>query len=702
MTVHGHVDMAQNGKIMGWAWDDGAPGLDLEILARADDKTISSCRANVFRQDLADAGIGDGRHGFCLAVPDLAQRHNVISVIDAASGIELEGSPIDRRQESEIIHNEERPNLLFDVTDLLMFLDTHRKLTGIPRVQIEILRAIFADCLYDLARIHFVAISNATHVFEEVDKNSLLNFIDKFKYENSGNVMQPDGLLHIDHIVKFGKFDPDAQFCANSILLSLGACWGLPDFFILLNQLRHKGMKFVPLVHDIIPLMAPSLCPPEMSDIFHQFIRKIFGSASMVLAVSDSCASDISRFAAAHNYDIPLIKVIKNGGNTVFTKGRQQIFLKRYVLVVSTIEARKNHIALARAWEKLFARYEEAIPDLVFVGSQGWNIKELQDFLKATNFLHGHIKILDNVTDGELADLYQNCLFTAYPSLYEGWGLPVSESLYFGKTCLCSSASALPEAGLDFCLYFNPCDIDDLTAEAERLIFDEALREKLERRIQKEYRPGTWSAAAASIVAAALEAGSRPGTDICDLPESMECAFWQPPLFLEENTPRLRDIMAFGRGYLSDARLGWENYVIGDSLFVSGRLYPRDRRGLWGDPEGNTISFRLASDTAIINLLLEVAEGPFPQEIEFCHGPQCVESAVFLRPCQIFRLSAENFSSEGVAHIFVRHMENKPVCFRAMLILARDDLQGRMTVLERMQTETFMVDHDSAYVGNIA
>lgn len=88
---------------------------------------------------------------------------------------------------------------------------------------------LFLLIVYIILLKYFVAISNATHAFEEVDKESLLNFIDEFKAGNSGNKIWPDGLIHIEHIVKFRKFDPDAKFCKNSVMISLGSCWGIPD-----------------------------------------------------------------------------------------------------------------------------------------------------------------------------------------------------------------------------------------------------------------------------------------------------------------------------------------------------------------------------------------------------------------------------------------------------------------------------------------
>lgn len=678
MAIRGHVDIAQDGQILGWAWDDAAPAQQLEILAQANGKTICSCRASVFRQDLVNENIGNGRHAFCLPIPDLTQRQNLIRIIEAQSGQEIDGSPIDRRSVTE-----DNPlHLVFDVTDLLMFLDTHAKPTGIPRVQIEILRVIFANCLYKLDKIHFVAISCATHLFEEVDKNSLLEFVNRLKFETVANDIHPDGLIHIDRLLSFKPFNPDSSFCKNSVLIATGSCWGIPEFFVLANQLRHRGMKFIPLIHDIIPVIEPSLAPPEMEDIFNSFLRKVFRCADVIMAVSKHCANDVTQFASACGYQIKSIKVVKNGGDTPFFE-EKTVSSHPYALVVGTIEARKNHIILVRAWERLLAKYGEDLPDLVFVGSLGWNIKELLDLLKASHFLNGHVRILTGVADNELAGLYQNCIFTACASLYEGWGLPVAESLSFGKTCLCSSAASLPEVGLDFCLYFNPRKLDDVTAKAEKLLFDAATRESLETHIFRDYQPITWETMATSIIATALEVSAKPSVSLSPLPAGMECAFWQPVPLLKST--HLRDIMSFSRGYLSDKKLDWDNYIIGDELFASGALQPRDSDGLLGDPGGNTLRFRVSSDNALINLLLEVPDGAFPQEIEFYHKRQFVESAVFYTRRQVARLQAEDFRDGDTVSIFIKHRHNKSVRYQSLLVLDKGDIEGRLTLQERIQ-----------------
>ena len=134
---------------------------------------------------------------------------------------------------------------------------------------------------------------------------------------------------------------------------------------------------------------------------------------------------------------------------------------------------------------------------------------DLLNDLKLDPRIQDDIVRLNHVTDAELAWLYQHCAFTVFPSLYEGWGLPVVESLAWGRFCLTSNAASLPEAGGEWAEYLDPWD---LPAWVERLAHHmqhpqdvQALNE----RIAREFQPPRWSETAAVIHDVALKA--EPG-----------------------------------------------------------------------------------------------------------------------------------------------------------------------------------------------
>ena len=106
---------------------------------------------------------------------------------------------------------------------------------------------------------------------------------------------------------------------------------------------------------------------------------------------------------------------------------------------------------------------------------------------------------LPHAGDDELAWLYRNCAFTMYPSFYEGWGLPVSESLAYGKYCLASDTSSLPEAGAGLAGHLDPLDFVAWRDAVLALIRSPELLEAHETKIRDTYRPTTWAQSASRL-----------------------------------------------------------------------------------------------------------------------------------------------------------------------------------------------------------
>jgi hypothetical protein len=108
--------------------------------------------------------------------------------------------------------------------------------------------------------------------------------------------------------------------------------------------------------------------------------------------------------------------------------------------------------------------------------------------------------MLSKISDAALSVLYENCVCTLYPSSYEGWGLPVTEALCYGKVPIISNISSLPEAGGPFAEYFESESEKDLLEAVERVVYDEKFRARRELKIIAEFRPRGWDAISGQIV----------------------------------------------------------------------------------------------------------------------------------------------------------------------------------------------------------
>jgi glycosyltransferase involved in cell wall biosynthesis len=174
-------------------------------------------------------------------------------------------------------------------------------------------------------------------------------------------------------------------------------------------------------------------------------------------------------------------------------------FSDGFVLCVGTFEPRKNQLRLAEAWA-VIAPDIAHMPTLLIVGKLGWlkptSLRQLAEFCRTSK----KIILVHDISDGQLAWLYERCLFTVFLSLDEGWGLPVGESLAFGKVCLASNVGGIPEAGGPFALYVDPVKLDEITAALRSLIADKERRQTLEKYIARNFRLRDWSHVASDII----------------------------------------------------------------------------------------------------------------------------------------------------------------------------------------------------------
>lgn len=314
---------------------------------------------------------------------------------------------------------------------------------------------------------------------------------------------------------------PDSQgFFAlprGSVYISLGLDWNYKDMAQLYRIKKAQDLKMLLFCYDIIPIRLPHLCVADVSRQFAHYFVDLAWCADLILCISQSSQRDLTAFLDNMSVPPPHTEVVKLGADILpgqgqtgqVSEGVLRYTREPYILFVSTIERRKNHEVLYRAYTRL-AEEGIALPLLIFVGMPGWGVNELHADLALDPRTKGRIHALNHVNDVELAYLYQHASFTAYPSLYEGWGLPVAESLSYGKFCLCANTSSLPEVGEEWVEYLDPWDTP---AWAERLRHYITHPEDVAARnasIVAGYRPHSWSSTAQAIYTHALSLQSPP------------------------------------------------------------------------------------------------------------------------------------------------------------------------------------------------
>lgn len=257
------------------------------------------------------------------------------------------------------------------------------------------------------------------------------------------------------------------------------------------NGLQKARIKSVVTIHDLIFLRYPELYPAIDRFFYRQKFRKACEQADVIVAVSEQTKRDIVEFYGTSSAKIQVVyqdcheafhqpsQGFKSGEGLLQKYG----ITKPYVLCVGTIEARKNQLRLVQAFQS--ANLEDAT--LILVGGKTKFQQEIEAFV-AQNRLQSKVRIVNNVPFADLPALYQSARVFAYPSFFEGFGIPIVEALHSGVPVLAATGSCLEEAGGSGGLYSNPLNEDDLAQKLQQLWQDDLLRQKLVTNGQKHVK----------------------------------------------------------------------------------------------------------------------------------------------------------------------------------------------------------------------
>lgn len=404
--------------------------------------------------------------------------------------------------------------LMFDVTDLIQYMRDSRVPTGIQRVQLKIIYFALTE-FKDKANPIVVYFNQAESKWIPVETDLFLSL---HNAAESGDEILEEDLQEIMKRLAHPDLPQDyldEQLQQNDfILVNLGTSWWIENYFLKLRELRKKyGIRYVPMIHDVIPLMTPVHCSQPLVEEFCQWFSTLPFEVDGAVTNSHWSAMDIRHRVAEFlpQAVFPVYPIALNGDmrrdistRSVTTNDTIRYLIppnSSFVLCVGTLESRKNHLLLFRAWERLLANHDAAdVPVLVCLGKAGWLFDEAAEFLRARPALSAKIMLISSVTDQSLAALYQECLFTISNSFYEGWGLPITESISFGALPLIPCHTSLTEAGGRAAVYFRDDDLDDLSAKLETLIFSVEERKRLSDHARANSSLRSWKEVAREFV----------------------------------------------------------------------------------------------------------------------------------------------------------------------------------------------------------
>lgn len=334
---------------------------------------------------------------------------------------------------------------------------------GPPRLLVDVTQTSQSDAGTGIQRVTNATIIHLKSVLDEVGgRRSVVP------------VVLRESRLHT--ATKFGAAtETNVPLRAGETLLMLDSSWEqYPDFKPEFETLRRHGGRVITVVYDLVPMLHPDLVLRAMPQVFEMWLRLALVESDGLVCISKAVADEVAAYIRDH--DLPHRDGLRIGwwhlGSDLPTNGDDAApraaladFLAQDAaptfLMVGTVEPRKRHNTALAALERLWEDGSEA--RLLVMGREGWNVSGLAARLRGHPETGRRLLWVEGPTDAELASSYASASALLFPSVYEGYGLPVVEAARAGLGAICSDIPVLREVGGDGALYVP---VDDPTAWA--------------------------------------------------------------------------------------------------------------------------------------------------------------------------------------------------------------------------------------------
>ncbi len=254
-----------------------------------------------------------------------------------------------------------------------------------------------------------------------------------------------------------------------------------PPSALYWGDIKHSVVS----VHDLTLLLYPDQHTRKNIKLYQNNLQTILGKVDRIIASSQATKRDLIQHLqiSENKIDVVLLSIADSFQRVddlriiARVKEKYQI-TGDYFFFLSTLEPRKNLVRIIEAYHQVLSRREMPTFTLVIGGQKGWLYEDIFEIVKNLQ-LESKVKFLDYVADEDRAALYSGAYLTLYPSLYEGFGLPVLEALTCGSPVITSNVSSLPEVAGDAALLVNPLSTNEISEAMLKLVKNKDLRSKL-------------------------------------------------------------------------------------------------------------------------------------------------------------------------------------------------------------------------------
>lgn len=279
--------------------------------------------------------------------------------------------------------------------------------------------------------------------------------------------------------------DPFSVIEKNDILLLLDATWD-SNIWPSVRRFKDNGNKVVAAVYDLIPITHPEFCDSQLVVVFKEWFMNSVSQVDGYIAISKTVRDNLKKFIRDYlkcqvedkKFDYFYLgwdfSPLPSGGETIRDEVKYHFQKRPTYIIVSTIEPRKNHGYLLDAFENLWEKKLDV--NLVFIGRIGWKVENLLERIRNHKEFHKRLFHWHDINDIELGYCYNHARALLFPSVIEGFGLPIIESLRNRLPVIASKTPIHKEIGgnrIGYCNISDPEDLADMIEKIEMSGFGE-------------------------------------------------------------------------------------------------------------------------------------------------------------------------------------------------------------------------------------
>ena len=298
----------------------------------------------------------------------------------------------------------------------------------------------------------------------------------------------------VHHVIELLGLDPNVDPWTGRVDAALGNAFIPP---------KSRRSASLPVIYDLSVVKHPEMHPKQRIAYVAGQLTRVMRRATVVVTISESVRQEI-----AEHYGMPLERIViappswqpvafPYEGSIPGPSAPGEHRPDGYFLFVGTVEPRKNILGILAAIDGLRARRADA-PPLLLVGGEGWGSSLFGEKLKAA-IASGAVVRPGYVPDEQMESLYRRALGLVYPSLYEGFGMPIIEAMAAGCPVITSDVSATAEAAQGAALLVDPIHYEQIEHAMERLMDDAALRDSLKNKGLARSKDFTWEHTATKL-----------------------------------------------------------------------------------------------------------------------------------------------------------------------------------------------------------